>query len=70
MNALPDMQVDGSNINVDLGFGTQADADWHLSVTSPASVKFGGLDLSVDFTTDKDGVERTAPWSIGAYEQD
>ncbi len=70
MNQLPDMQVDESNINVDLGFGTQTDADWHLNAASPSSVKFGGLDLSVDFSTDKDGTLRTVPWSIGAYEQD
>ena len=70
MNQLTDMQVDGSNINVDLGLGTQTDADWHLNAASPASVKFGGLDLSVDFSTDKDGTQRTVPWSIGAYEQD
>jgi hypothetical protein len=69
MNQLTDMQV-GDNINVDLGFGTQADADWHLNASSPAAVKFGGLDLSVDFSTDKDGIQRTAPWSIGAYEKD
>lgn len=69
MNQLTDMQVDGSNISVDLGFGTQADADWHLSAASPASVKFGGLDLSINFSTDKDGAQRTTPWSIGAYEQ-
>ena len=70
MNQLTDMQVDESNINVDLGFGTQTDADWHLNAASPASVKFGGIDLSVDFSMDKDGTLRTVPWSIGAYEQD
>jgi hypothetical protein len=70
MNQLTDMQVDGSNINVSLGFETQADADWDLNAASPASVKFGGLDLSIDFSMDKDGTQRTVPWSIGAYEQD
>ena len=70
MNQLTDMQVDGSNISVNLGFGTQDYADWHLNAASPASVKFGGLDLSIDFSTDKDGTQRTAPWSIGPYEQD
>ena len=70
MNHLPDMQVDESNINVDLGFDTQANADWHLKPTSPSSVKFGGFDLSINFSTDKDGTQRTVPWSIGAYEQD
>lgn len=70
MNQLTDMQVDGSNINVDLGFDTNTDADWHLNALSPASVKFGGRDLSIDFSTDKDGTLRTVPWSIGAYEQD
>lgn len=37
---------------------------------SPVSVTEGGFDLSVDFSTDKTGVARTAPWSIGAYEKD
>ena len=47
---------------------TMADNDWHLSGVSPLEVTQGGLDLSSDFTTDKDGGERTVPWSIGAYE--
>jgi hypothetical protein len=47
---------------------TFVDNDWHLSGASPASVTGGGLDLSAQFTSDADGVARTAPWSIGAYE--
>lgn len=42
--------------------------DFHLQPGSPAIDN--GIDLSVYFTTDKDGVNRNdyAPWSIGAYE--
>jgi hypothetical protein len=47
---------------------TMADNDWHLSGNSPTEVTQGGLDLSSIFTADKDGADRTAPWSIGAYE--
>lgn len=47
---------------------TMDDNDWHLSITSPTAV--GGQNLSTIFTTDKDGITRTAPWSIGAYEKD
>ena len=49
---------------------TMADNDWHLGPSSTTSVTLGGLDLSSSFTTDKDGVPRTVPWSIGAYEKD
>jgi hypothetical protein len=37
---------------------------------SPASITQGGQDLSAIFTTDKDGKERTVPWSLGAYDFD
>ena len=46
------------------------DNDWHLTDESPAAVREGGMDLSGDFTTDRDGNPRTAPWSMGAYEKD
>lgn len=39
--------------------------DYHLTATSPASLKSGGLPLGSVFTDDKDGVARG--WSIGAY---
>jgi hypothetical protein len=29
-----------------------------------------GFDLSAEFTTDRDGNQRTVPWSMGAYEED
>jgi hypothetical protein len=48
------------------------DNDWRLTVSSPASVKTGGLDLGALFTVDRDNVTRTGDgttgWSIGAYE--
>jgi hypothetical protein len=45
--------------------------DWRLTASTPVSVTEGGLDgaaLGWDFTVDADGVTRTNPWSIGAYE--
>lgn len=45
--------------------------DWRLTASSPVSVTEGGLDGVVqgwDFSVDADGVTRTSPWSIGAYE--
>ena len=62
---------------------TMEDNDWHLGLGAPDDVKHGGLNLSTNFTTDKDGNPRTAVlgdssplnagaagWSIGAYEYD
>jgi len=56
--------------SLDDDIDTMGDNDWRLTASSPTEVTQGGLDLSAEFTTDKDGVTRTAPWSIGAYEQD
>jgi hypothetical protein len=45
--------------------------DWRLTASSPVSVTEGGLDGAAqgwDFTVDADGVTRSIPWSIGAYE--
>ncbi|MEK6698072.1 MAG: Ig-like domain-containing protein [Nitrospirota bacterium] len=58
------------NVSASPAFANQAGGDWHLTASSPTSVSRGGLDLSAQFTTDKDGASRTAPWSIGAYERD
>lgn len=67
VNALLDITGGTSgNISVDPLF-VSAD-DLHLTVSSPASVTQGGLEFSTYFTNDKDGLERTIPWSIGAYE--
>ncbi len=49
---------------------TMEDNDWHLNDNSPSSVTQGGINLSSEFTKDKDDVTRTAPWSMGAYEKD
>lgn len=57
------------NVSVDPAFANQAGGNWHLTDSSPASIFFGGLDLSASFTDDKDSVSRTVPWSIGAYER-
>lgn|GEM_PF-646478 len=77
VNALADTTA-GGNISVNPAFvskngpdddvNTMADNDWHLSSASPAAVTDGGLDLSSDFTVDKDDITRTLPWSIGAYQ--
>lgn len=59
---------------------TNLTIDLHLKAASPCDVRQGGLDLSSLFTTDRDGITRTASltcgpanagaqgWSIGAYE--
>jgi hypothetical protein len=81
VNALP--EASATNVSADPLFAdpdgadddalTMADNDWHLTASSPATVTQGGLDLSAQFTTDMDGVTRTAvegAWSMGAYEYD
>lgn len=59
------VDLDGADDNI----RTMADNDWHLTGSSPSSVRTGGLNLGASFTVDKDNVSRTPPWSIGAYEQ-
>ena len=44
--------------------------DWHLHADTSAAVRKGGADLTTDVSTDKDGVARTSPVSMGAYEMD
>jgi hypothetical protein len=58
------------NISVDPDFVNRAMGNLHLTIFSPVEVRQGGLDLSSDFTTDRDGATRTDPWSMGAYERD
>ena len=67
VNSLEDTTSE-SNISVDPGFASGDDR--HLGPNAPASVTEGGLDLSDEgFETDMDGVLRSVPWSMGAYEQ-
>ena len=59
-----------------------AQLDLHLTLSSPANVYESGMDLSAEFTTDKESNARTAVlnnwptnnsaagWSMGAYELD
>jgi hypothetical protein len=68
MESLSHILLKGGNISVNPNFINQSSGNYHLSASSPISVTQGGLNLSASFTTDKDGVARTAPWSIGAYE--
>jgi hypothetical protein len=57
------VDADGTDDNL----STTDDNNWRLLGTTPASVTQGGVDLSAWFTTDRAGVTRTAPWTIGAY---
>jgi hypothetical protein len=58
------------NTDVDPLFENQSGEawDWDLKGTSP--VKDAGLDLSGNFTNDREGALRSGSWAIGAYEQD
>ena len=47
-------------------FVDPANGDFHLKNTSLALFGLSGADLSATFTTDIDGVTRSAPWDIGA----
>jgi hypothetical protein len=58
------MDADGADDNI---YTLSDNALW-LSSGSPTSVTQGGMDLSAGFTDDFDGVSRSAPWSMGAYE--
>ena len=43
---------------------------WHLSASTPIEVYEGGDNVQDLPGVDKDGITRTIPWSIGAYEWD
>jgi hypothetical protein len=47
-------------------FVNREDRDYRL--TAGSAPEHAGLDLSAEFTTDRDGVLRSVPWSMGAYE--
>jgi hypothetical protein len=45
------------------------DSDYRLVPGTPSSIYAGGMNLSGEgFTTDKGGITRLVPWSMGAYE--
>jgi parallel beta helix pectate lyase-like protein len=51
--------------------GTMDDNDWHLATeVNPDPAIYGGGRTVESGATDLDGVARTEPWSIGAYEYD
>lgn len=51
--------------------GTMDDNDWHLATDLDDDPAIYGGGRTVDpYATDLDGVARTEPWSIGAYEYD
>lgn len=54
---------------LDDNLATMMDNDWHLTAATALSVARGGQDLSAFFTDDRDGITRTVPWSMGAYER-
>lgn len=72
----PANQFTWNGTSTDLaGWKTATGQDANSITTDPnldASYKLqaarAGADLSASFTTDKDGVTRTVPWDIGAYE--
>ena len=58
--------VASSNLaDADPFFADFPGGDYHITVNPVA-----GVDLSAEFTADRDSVPRTLPWSIGAYELD
>ncbi len=67
VNSLTDMTTFG-NVDAEPMFVNVTTKDFHLTAASPVEVREGAEDLADSFTTDKDGVLRTAPWSMGAYE--
>jgi len=69
VNNLSGATYDG-NVSLDPGFLNRSLGNYHLAVSSPLAVRQGGLSLSSEFTTDRDGVTRTDPWSMGAYERE
>lgn len=66
VNNLTDIATSG-NISLDPVVVNGQSRDWRLTVHTPGEVATGGVDLSADFTVDKDGNNRGASWSIGAY---
>ena len=61
--------ADLANIGDNPAFVNQAGRDLHLQASSPLNVRRGGVDLSATVPLDRDGINRTAPMSMGAYEQ-
>jgi hypothetical protein len=57
------------NVAVDPGFSSPQ--DWHLTALSPQVVREGGTASAVSGAAiDHDGIARSVPWSMGAFEQD
>lgn len=59
-----------ANLLLDPAFADEENGDLHLTAATPLQVLTGGEDLGAQLTTDIEGVARTIPWSIGAYERD
>lgn len=63
--AAPTIGVPATLFGTDPLFVNQFQNDFHLRSDSPAVG--AGTDLSATFTTDFNGVTRSAPWDLGAY---
>ena len=57
-----------SLLGTDVDIDTMDDNDWHLSAVT--SISTGGGEEFYESDGDCDGMPRTIPWSIGAYEYD
>jgi hypothetical protein len=64
-NVLSDYFIDFVPDMTEAGFLAE---NWRLSASGPENACTGGQQLFEEFTRDKDGINRTLPWSIGAYE--
>jgi hypothetical protein len=60
------VDIDGDDGDID----TMSDNDWHLGPGCEDLVYEGGWVVTGYDAVDRDGVPRTDPWSIGAYEYD
>ena len=64
------LSISDASDNVSISSILDSAQDYRLTGSSPIAVTQGGLNLSSDFSVDKEGHSRTIPWSIGAYEYD
>ncbi len=70
LNTIIDSTTRANNILVDPVLVDLPGGDWHLTGSSPISVRQGGMVIG-SYNDDCDGgTARTDPWSIGAYEYD
>lgn len=68
VNALAGGTSAGSNVALAVSFVNRFSGDLRPTSSTPQSVYEGGIDFSSEYTVDRDGVTRTVPWAMGAYE--